>query len=161
MADEITYLSKLRFSGGHGAIVLYRGTTLALGKLSPATKAGAPYLTAPFAGRCGKFANLDLYSLRVRRLLRVAGGTRLDFPHLPAKGAVRYGAPASVAEEIFPNASSHTPSLAPASSTFQDEMCSVVISMRVVPDRFSVAQKPAHGNLFSDKETSWIRPRRG
>jgi hypothetical protein len=33
---------------------------LSSGKLSLATKAGAPYLTALFAGRCGKFANLDL-----------------------------------------------------------------------------------------------------
>jgi hypothetical protein len=65
----------------------------------PATNAGAPYLTTFFVGRCGKITDLDrLQPQGTIEIPRNDGKEHWNFPHLPTKNVVRYGAPAFVTE---------------------------------------------------------------
>jgi len=66
---------------------------------SYATKAGAPYLTTLFVGRCGKSHCFPPAILGISIDLRGINVKVRELPTSPHKSVVRYGAPALVAGE--------------------------------------------------------------
>jgi hypothetical protein len=72
----------------------------------PATNSGAPYLA--FFARCGKFTAVSRQLLEISMDPRDYKSSRsVNFPYLPTKNVVRYGAPKFVSGREFLSGQHH------------------------------------------------------